>query len=65
MMSTVERDTYVGELVLYTYYDRFPNDVPTAKKVFDDFFSAIHKEEIETHPLQKQNHFTARHRHVR
>lgn len=50
MMSILERDTYVGELVLYTYYDRFPNDVPTAKSVFNDFVQLFNKRKLKAIP---------------
>ncbi|MEE9387099.1 MAG: hypothetical protein V3U96_00690 [Paracoccaceae bacterium] len=36
MMSSLERDVYVGELLLYTFRNLFPNDAPKAKDLFND-----------------------------
>lgn len=54
MMSIFERDTYVGELVLYTYYDRFPNDVPTAKSVFDQLVQLFNKKKLKAIPYHSK-----------
>jgi hypothetical protein len=54
MMSILERDAYVGELVLYTYYDRFPNDVPTAKSVFDVLVQLFNKKKLKAIPYHSK-----------
>lgn len=54
MMSIAERDVYVGELALYTYYDRFPNDVPTAASVFDDLRQLWNKKKLGAIPYRSK-----------
>lgn len=54
MMNILERDTYVGELVLYTYYDRFPNEVPTAKAVFDELVKLFNKKKLKAIPYHSK-----------